>query len=73
MRKPFIALALVVLTGLFASTANAVTPSGAPLSAVAPSYSPIERVGCTCGPYRCVCVHRRANCVWRAGYRYCRW
>jgi hypothetical protein len=72
MRKPIIAVALVVATGMFASAANAVTPNGAVLPDVR-SQSPIERVGCACGPVRCVCVHPRANCVWRAGYRYCRW
>jgi hypothetical protein len=55
--------AMLVMAGhSFGNKAEAAPVGVLPLSN---SYSPIEKVGCWCGPYRCAC--RRA---WRRGYPY---
>jgi hypothetical protein len=61
------AATLLVLTGAFGETASATTLG--PLSH-ARNYSPIEAIGCVCGPVKCAC-RRVHGCVWRHGVRIC--
>ena len=59
MRKLLItglATATLLIGGSLVSNAQAATTAG--LGGLAPltkSYSPVENVGCWCGPYRCAC------------------
>ena len=59
MRKLLItglATATLLIGGLLVWNAQAATATGlGGLSPLTKSYSPVENVGCWCGPYRCAC------------------
>ena len=58
MRKLFtvLATAIVLLAGSALMKAEAAPVRGLEdLSPITKGYSPVETVGCWCGPYRCAC------------------
>lgn len=57
MRKLFtvLATAVVLLAGSALMKAEAAPLRGGDLSPITKGYSPVETVGCWCGPYRCAC------------------
>jgi hypothetical protein len=67
-----VATATIILAGSAMWKAEAAMPSGAvqALPPLANAATPLETVGCWCGPYRCAC----RRWWWGPGvYRYHRW
>src|SRR6516164_3505476 len=66
-------MTVVLLIGLTVS-ANASTLTGVSgLPNLTKGYSPIETVGCACGPRGCACRRRVWRCWWHRGRRVCGW
>lgn len=74
MRKlttALVATAAILAAGSIAGAAP-VTGAGSPLP-LTHSYSPVENIGCWCGPYRCACgrpYYRRWGYYGYRPYRY---
>lgn len=65
-----LAAAAILVAGSLAHKAEAApVPGTGTLPPLSQNSSPVENVGCWCGPYRCACGYRRWGYYGRPYYR----